>query len=163
MMRHVLPYPLLSLGLLVLWLLLQQSLGLGQVLLGGVIALLAGRAFAALQPERPRIRHPIKIIKLMVLVAVDVMRSNLAVARIVLEGRRREHHSGFLTLPLELRDRSGLAILACIITATPGSAWLEYDAARGTVLIHILDLIDEQEWINTLKHRYESLLLEIFQ
>lgn len=163
MMRQVLPYPLLSLGLLVLWLLLQQSLGLGHILLGAVIALLTGRAFAALQPERPRIRHPLKILKLMLLVAMDVMRSNLAVARIVLEGRRREHTSGFLTLPLELRDRSALAILACIITATPGSAWLEYDAARGTVLIHILDLIDEQEWIDTIKHRYESLLLEIFQ
>lgn len=163
MMRRFLPYPFLSLGLLLLWLLLQQSLGLGQVLLGAVIALIAGRAFAALQPERPRIRHPIKIIRLIILVSVDVMRSNLAVARIVMEGRRRAHTSGFLTLPLELRDRSALAILACIITATPGSAWLEYDSARGTVLIHILDLIDEQEWIDTIKHRYESLLLEIFQ
>ena len=68
-----------------------------------------------------------------------------------------------LVQPLELRDRSALAILACIITATPGSAWLEYDAARGTVLIHVLDLIDEQQWIDTIKHRYERLLLEIFQ
>ncbi|SFC96398.1 multisubunit potassium/proton antiporter, PhaE subunit (TC 2.A.63.1.1) [Devosia psychrophila] len=163
MMRQILPYPLLSLGMLILWLLLQQSLGLGQILLGSVVALFAGRALAALQPEQPRIRRPFKIIHLMGLVAVDVLWSNLAVARIVLQGRHRKQTAGFLLLPLELRDRSALAILACIITATPGSAWLEYDAVRGTVLIHVLDLVDDQEWIDTIKHRYERLLLEIFQ
>lgn len=28
--------------------------------------------------------------------------------------------------------------------------------------IHVLDLIDESEWIRTIKGRYESLLLEIY-
>lgn len=163
MMRRLLPYPLMSAGLLVFWLLLQQSLGLGQLLLGTAVALFAGRALAALQPERPRIRRPIKIVQLMALVAVDVLRSNLAVAWIVLQGRRREQTAGFLLVPLELRDNSALAVLSCIITSTPGSAWLEYNAARGTVLIHVLDLVDEAQWIETIKHRYERLLLEIFQ
>ncbi|WEK06693.1 MAG: Na+/H+ antiporter subunit E [Candidatus Devosia phytovorans] len=163
MARTVLPYPLLSLSLLIFWLLLQSSMGLGHILLGSVIALFAGKALDALQPERPRIRAPHRIIQLMALVAVDVLRSNMAVAWITLQGHRREQTSGFLVLPLELRDRSALAILACIITATPGSAWLEYDAARGTVLIHVLDLVDEQAWIDLIKNRYESLLLEIFQ
>lgn len=162
-MRHILPYPLLSLSLLVFWLLLQNSIGLGHILLGSAIALVAGKALDALQPERPRIRNPHRIIQLMVLVALDVLRSNLAVAWITIQGRRREQTSGFLVLPLQLRDRSALAILSCIITATPGSAWLEYDVARGTVLIHVLDLVDENEWIDTIKNRYERLLLEIFQ
>lgn len=161
-MKNLVPFPLLSLSLLVFWLLLQQSIGLGQVILGVVVALLAGRALAALQPDRPRIRKPLKIVHLMALVAIDVLRSNLAVARIVIEGRRRTHTAGFITLPLELTDRSGLAILSCILTATPGSAWLEYDQTRNTVLIHVLDLVDEQTWIDTIKNRYERLLLEIF-
>ncbi|MBI4048021.1 MAG: Na+/H+ antiporter subunit E, partial [Devosia nanyangense] len=69
----------------------------------------------------------------------------------------------FIEIPLELRDRVGLTILACIITATPGSAWLNYDSFRGVVLIHVLDLQDEAVWIATVKQRYEALLLEIFQ
>lgn len=162
-MKHVLPYPMLSLGLLAMWLLLQQSLGLGHILLGTVIALFAGRALAALQPEKPRIRRIDKLLWLVCLVTVDVLRSNFAVALIVMQGRGREQTSGFLTVPLILRDRSGLAILACIITATPGSAWLEYDATRSSVLIHVLDLVDEADWIDTVKNRYERLLLEIFQ
>ncbi|KFC70649.1 Na(+) H(+) antiporter subunit E [Devosia sp. LC5] len=162
-MKRVLPYPLLFAGLLLMWLLLQQSFGLGHILLGAVIAFGATHAMAALQPERPTIGRPDKIIRLIVLVLADIIRSNLAVARIILAGGRGEHKSGFILLPLELRDKSGLAVLSCIVTATPGSAWLEYDPVGSTVLVHVLDLIDEQEWIDTIKHRYEALLLEIFQ
>lgn len=162
-MKHILPFPLLTVALLVLWLLLQQSWGLGQIILGSLIAIVAARALAALQPQRPRVRNLVSIAKLVGLVTVDVLRSNLAVARIVLEGRHHQQTAGFLMVPLALRDRTALAILACILTATPGSAWLEYDPARGVVLIHVLDLVDEQVWIDAIKNRYERLLLEIFQ
>jgi multicomponent K+:H+ antiporter subunit E len=30
-------------------------------------------------------------------------------------------------------------------------------------MIHVLDLIDESEWVDTIKGRYERLLLEIFE
>lgn len=162
-MRHILPFPVLTLALLVMWLLLQQSLAPGQIILGSIIAVFASRALAALQPERPRIRNLGSIVKLVFVVTIDVLRSNFAVASIVLEGRRHEQTAGFLTVPLVLRDRTALAILACILTATPGSAWLEYDSTRGVVLIHVLDLVDEQTWIDTITNRYERLLLEIFQ
>jgi multicomponent K+:H+ antiporter subunit E len=162
-MRHVLPHPLLSLCLLVMWLLLQQSWSPGQIILGSLIAIFAGRAMAALEPERPKIRNIGSIIKLVALVTVDILRSNIAVSRIISQGRHHKQTAGFIMVPLTLRDRLGLTVLACIITATPGSAWLEYDATHGVVLIHVLDLVDEQTWIETIKHRYERLLLEIFQ
>jgi len=31
------------------------------------------------------------------------------------------------------------------------------------MLIHVLDLVDEKQWIETLKNRYETLLMEIFE
>lgn len=142
--------------------LLQQSLALGQILLGGIIAVLAGRALAALQPRQPRIGKWFSIVRLIVVVTIDVFRSNIAVALIVLRGQQTAR-SGFVSMSLELENRIGLAILACIITATPGSAWLEYDAGRGTVLIHVLDMVDQEAWVDTVKNRYERLLLEIFQ
>jgi multicomponent K+:H+ antiporter subunit E len=163
MRRAILPYPMVSFFLLLFWLVLQQSAGLGHILLGSVIAIFAGKALAALQLEHPKVRNSIAIIKLIGLVVADVVRSNLAVMQLVLSGQKQKHHSGFILVPLDLKDRSGLAVLACIVTATPGSAWLEYDVARSTVLIHVLDLVDEDEWIETLKNRYERLLLEIFR
>ncbi|BBK41942.1 cation:proton antiporter [Allostella vacuolata] len=162
-MSRILPYPALAAALLVMWLLLNQSVAPGQMLLGSIVGVLAALAMAALRPEKPRIRRLGLVLRLVALVTIDVARSNLAVARIVLAGGRREQTSAFLHVPLRLTDRHGLAVLACIVTATPGSAWLEYSPARSCVLIHVLDLIDEQQWIDTLTNRYETLLLEIFQ
>jgi multicomponent K+:H+ antiporter subunit E len=68
-----------------------------------------------------------------------------------------------MNIPLDLRDQYGLAVLACIITSTPGTLWVRFDPVHGTLMIHVLDLIDESAWIATIKGRYERLLLEIFE
>ncbi|ODT82706.1 MAG: Na+/H+ antiporter subunit E [Pelagibacterium sp. SCN 64-44] len=162
-MSRIFPYPLLTIALTLMWLLLQQSAAPGHVLLGFVVAFAASHAMAQLQPHKPRIRRPVLIMRLILEVTLDIMRSNLAVTRIILAGQQRETRAGFIKMPLELKDPAALAVLSCIITATPGSAWLEYSPAESTVLIHVLDLLDEQEWIDTIKRRYETLLLEIFQ
>jgi multicomponent K+:H+ antiporter subunit E len=162
-MSRIFPYPLLTIGLTLMWLLLQQSVGLGHILFGFVVAFFASHAMARLQPHKPKVRRPLKILRLFTEVTLDILRSNIAVASILLSGKRRETTAGFVTVPLEIRDPMALAILSCIITATPGSAWLEYNPEENDVLIHVLDLIDEQEWVDTVKRRYETLLLEIFQ
>jgi multicomponent K+:H+ antiporter subunit E len=85
------------------------------------------------------------------------------VARIVLGLGRAQRSAGFLALPLELRHPGGLAVVACIITATPGTSWVRYDSAANVVTIHVLDLVDADDWIRLFKQRYERLLMEIFQ
>ncbi len=162
-MTRIVPYPFLAVLLLVMWLLLQQSLSAGHLLLGSVIALITCHAMAALRPETPRVRRWSSIVKLIVLVTLDIIRSNIAVTRIILSGRQRKQTEGFLVVPLKLTNTFGLVILACIVTATPGSAWLEYSASRSSVLIHVLDLVDADMWAKTLKDRYETLLMEIFE
>ena len=82
---------------------------------------------------------------------------------IILQGRRRERVAGFVAIPLDLRDRTGLAVLACIVTSTPGTAWIEYGADSGVLLIHVLDLVDEEAWVTLIKTRYEAMLMEIFE
>ncbi len=96
-------------------------------------------------------------------VALDILRSNIAVTSIILQGRRRRRVSGFVAIPLDLRDRTGLAVLACIVTSTPGTAWVEYAPDNGVLLIHVLDLVEKEEWIALIKNRYESMLMEIFE
>jgi len=159
-MKRWLPYPLLSAFLFAMWLLLNGTLWPGHLLLGAALALGGGLALARLQPPRGTVRRPGLILELFWLVFADIVRSNLAMARIVLDPRTRPV-SGFLEMPLELRHPGGLAIMACIITATPGSSWAGYDGARGVVTIHVLDLIDADSWRRTFKERYERRLLEI--
>lgn len=162
-MSWLLPYPLLSAALLVLWLLLNESISPGHLVLGSVLAVLASWAMAALRPEKPRIRRPGAILRLAGMVLIDILRSNLAVGRIIVRSREPGVRAGFLIIPLDLRDHHGLAVLAIIITSTPGTIWVNYDAAKGTLLLHVLDLIDETAWIRTIKDRYERRLMEIFE
>lgn len=161
-MRRLLPHPILTAFLLVFWLILQQSAGLGHILLGLFIAIIASLATSLILPERLVIKKPLKILQLIAVAGVDIVRSNLAVMAILFNPRP-EPESDFLEMRLELTNTFGLAVLACLITATPGSAWLEYDRERSTVLIHVFDLVDADEWVETIKNRYETLLLEIFQ
>jgi len=161
-MNRLLPYPLLTASLLLMWVLLNGA-SLGHLLLGAVIAFGAARTMSALQPAKPRIRRWSKIPQLVGTVFIDIIRSNIEVAGIILRGRSRPPTSGFVTIPLELRDRTALAVLACIVTATPGTAWVEYRSRRDTLLLHVLNMVDEQDWIDLIKDRYEPLLLEIFE
>ena len=140
-MRRWLPFPLLSAALLAVWLVLNQTFAAGHVLLGAVLALGGGLVFARLQPPQARVRRAVAaILQLFFLVLADIVRSNIAVARIVLHPGTRKRIAGFLSMPLELRHPGGLAVMACIVTATPGTSWARYDAARNVVLIHVLVL-----------------------
>lgn len=162
MIRAVLPHPLLALGLLAAWLLLSGPISAGDVVMGLIAGLTIPQVMRLLEPDRSGVRSPGAILRLARYVAVDVVRSNYAVATIILGRRRRQRVSGFIHVPLDLRNRYGLAVLAIILTSTPGTLWVQYDRPSGRLLLHVLDLIEEQEWIDLIKGRYESLLLEIF-
>jgi multicomponent K+:H+ antiporter subunit E len=157
----LLRYPLLAASLLAMWLLLN-GISLGHFLLGTAIALAAANVTAALQPAKPRLKGWRLLPRLAMIVLADIWRSNIAVARLILRPDQSRRHSGFVVVPLELRDPTGLAILACIVTSTPGTAWVEYDSSSSKLLLHVFDLVDEEHWIDLIKHRYERLLLEIF-
>jgi multicomponent K+:H+ antiporter subunit E len=151
--------------LLALWLVLNESIAPGQVLLGAAIAAGAAAVFARLQGgQRGRgARRPWTAVRLAFRVAADIIRSNVAVGRIVLGLRREARTPGFLPIPLTLRAPAGLAALACIVTATPGTSWVRYDRALGLLTLHVLDLSDPDATATELKQRYETPLMEIFE
>jgi len=160
MRRFLLPFPFLALALFAMWVLLT-GFSPGHALLGGLVAVLVSRSMLALKPGATAFRLALPVLRLAGLVSADIVRSNIAVARIVLFNRS-DRKSGFLHLPVDLRNPHALAVLAIIITATPGTLWVQHDARRHMILIHVLDLVDEQEWVRIVKQRYERELMEVF-
>lgn len=159
-MSRLIPYPLLTLSLYGMWVLLT-GFSMGHALLGLVIAIGVSRTMLTLAPDKPRIRFGMPMVRLIRFALWDILRSNVAASRIILAGGKPKRPS-FVQIPLELRNSYGLAVLAIIICATPGTLWLQYDAERGVLLLHVLDLEDEAELIAEIKENYEGPLMEIF-
>ena len=162
-MRRLFPAPLLSAALVVLWLLLNEPLSIGHTVLALLFGLLLPPLFASLRPQRPRIRRPLRVLQLILVVGRDVLLSNLQVGSGVLRLRRRQPQSAFVTIPLELRDPTALAALAMITTVVPGTVWCELAPDNSAVTLHVWDLVSEASFILHYKSRYEAPLLEIFR
>lgn len=155
---------LLVLGLTLTWVLLGYQYSFGQLLLGLVVSLVMVFGFRAVRPVQPRLRRPLCALLLLWRVFLDILRSNYGVARIVLGlTRGRTITSGFVDIPLRLRDPHGLATLAAIVTSTPGTVWANLSPDGSTLTLHVLDLVDNETWVRTIQNRYEHLLMEIFE
>ena len=153
----------LLIALLAIWLLLNSELSWASLALGIVVAMVFALSLTTLRPIRPNVRNLHVAIPLIAVVLIDIVRSNLAVSRIILGlTGTRAVHSGFLDIPLELRDPHGLAVLAVIVTSTPGTAWAGLSEDGRTLRLHVLDLKDEEQWVRTFKQHYEQRLLKIF-
>jgi multicomponent K+:H+ antiporter subunit E len=155
--------PLMWVALVVLWLVLNDTSRPADVVVGALVALGGVLALARLQPDRTRVRRPLVAVKLAGTVLLDIVRSNLAVAAIVLRPGTAGRVAGFVDIPLDTREPAALAALACIITATPGTAWAKYDSEANVVTIHVLDLVDGPAVARTIKARYEAKLREVFE
>lgn len=162
-MKRLFPAPLLSFALLLLWLLLNQSLSLGHVLLGLAVAIAMPLLTGLLRQAATPVRRPIAILRLSLRVAVDVVLSALNVARGVARVGRRTPRGQFVVIPLDLRNPHALAALAIITTIVPGTVWSELAPDRSALLLHVFDLDEEDAFVAHFKFRYERPLQEIFE
>lgn len=162
-MTRFVPHPLLSLLLVIMWMTLT-SFSVGQFLLGGMIALFAGWTMAALHPETPTLRNWRVLPRLIRTLFFDIIRSNIAVTRLILtEGWGSRRRSSFLEVPLVLQSPTGLAVLAIILTATPGTAWIEYVSKTGMLVLHVFDGAESEHYVSVIRDVYEPMLQEIFE
>jgi multicomponent K+:H+ antiporter subunit E len=160
--KRWLPAPLLSALLLVVWLLLNNTLDPAQIVLGALLAIVVPRFTERLRPERPRIRKPLVIARLGLVVLWDIVLSNIEVARRIL-GPEEAIKPAFVWMPLELTDPHAIVSLAGIITMTPGTLSAELSPDRRYLLVHAFNVDDESALIAQMKARYEAPLKEIFE
>src|SRR5690606_41282044 len=116
------------------------------------------------RPLPPGLRNVHLAPVLLLMVCLDIVRSSVRVARVVLGlVRDRDVRSGFLDIPLDMRDPHGLAVLATIVTSTPGTVWVDLASDSSRLTLHVLDLQDEEAWTRWIKGRYEETSMRIFE
>ncbi len=163
-MKRWWPSPRLSVALLLVWLVLNQSLEAAHWLLGGLLGTVVPLLSRPLQaPGAVRPGRPLALARLLWLSAIEIVRSCFNVSRIILLRPAHRVNSQFIRVPLDLRDPHGLALLSCLINITPGTVWVEILPESHTLLLHVFDLHDEAWWIDTLKTAYERPIMAVFE
>ncbi|NNU80151.1 Na+/H+ antiporter subunit E [Halovulum dunhuangense] len=163
MLRKLLPHPLLSLTLTLVWLALVNTVTPGNLLLGAILGIAVPILTAPYWPNRPRIRHPLKIAEYILVVLWDIVIANIEVARIIVFRRNEDIHSKWVCIPLELTSPEAITVLAGTITMTPGTVSATLSADGSSLLVHCLHTDDPDGVRDGIKARYESRLKEIFQ
>ena len=161
------PHPVLSALLAVIWLLLQQSLALPQLIVAAVLALVVPRwVRGLLQPAGERARRraatgsAVAVVRLVGRVLRDIVSANLTVAALVLRPGSRPQPA-WVRVPFELDDPLAITLLAAIITTTPGTVSCVIDETRREIIVHALDCHDPVAMAAEIKARYERPLQEI--
>jgi len=159
--KRWLPSLPLSLTVFCFWLLMNDEVSVGQVVLGLLLALTIPLFAARLDREFARIGRLRSVPRMFCVLALDIVRSNITVALQVL-GPERNIHPGFIWVPLDIGNIHGIAALTSIITLTPGTVSSALSDDRRYLLVHVLNLEDADEVIRQIKTRYEAPLMEIF-
>ncbi|WP_297802711.1 Na+/H+ antiporter subunit E [uncultured Brevundimonas sp.] len=159
---RILPHPILSVALFIVWMLVSSPAGRGHFTLALIIALLVPQSMRVLEPSTVKVRKPLRVLRLLVNWTLDMLQSNWDVIRLILGHRKGQRQSGFVQIPLQCNNRYALACLAIIISSTPGTAWVQYNRYSRVLLLHVLDLKPGDDWSRIIHDRYESHLLEIF-
>jgi multicomponent K+:H+ antiporter subunit E len=156
-----LPHPVLSLVLALVWLLLQQSVAPAHLLSAAVLALVVPRLLHGFIGDSVHPRSPRTMLHLTGVVLWDIVMSNVTVARIVLNPAS-DPQPAWVEVPLQAEHPTAIALLAAIITMTPGTVSCVVDEQRRSILVHALDCSDAAEMAAQIKQRYERPLRRIF-
>lgn len=162
MLKRLFAHPLLSLTLLVVWLMLVNKVTVGNVLLGGFLAIVVPYMTAPYWPGRPKLKKPFNAIGYVLLVMWDIVVANVQVALIVLFKPNAKINSQWVVIPLELTSAEAITVLAGTITMTPGTVSALVSADGTSLLVHCLHTDDPDGVRDDIKTRYEARLKEIF-
>ena len=163
MLRRLIPHPILSLTLLLVWLGLVNTVTLGQILLGSALGLIIPLITEPYWPDRPKIRGPLKIAEYGLVVLWDIIVANVQVAMIILFKPEKTITSRWIPVPLELKSPEAITVLAGTITMTPGTVSTMLSADGSAILVHCLHTDDPDGVRDEIKARYERRLMEIFE
>jgi multicomponent K+:H+ antiporter subunit E len=168
-----LPSPFMSLLLFLVWILLNNSLSAGHIVLAVILAIVIPLVTSPFRANQLLVIKPGLALRHLLLVLYDIITANFQVAILIL-GPTKKLTPGFVKVPLDLTHSMPITILASTVSLTPGTVsaevypWTESltegkKSEQKFLLIHVLNLEDEEALIKTIKQRYEAPLKEIFQ
>lgn len=157
-------HPAVVVGVLVtIWVLGWGELSVANVLSGiAVAALVVAVSPIGRVPERQgHTLRPIPALRLLAFFVVELLRSNLAMARDLL-GARHRIRTGIIAYPLRVRSDGLATFLVNVLTLSPGTLPLELvDGERRVLYVHVTRMHERDETLRIVA-RYEELAVRTF-
>ncbi|WP_323716679.1 Na+/H+ antiporter subunit E [Paracoccus aminovorans] len=163
MIRRLLPHPVLSLVLALVWLGLVNRWAWGSLVFAVLVGVAVPLLTAPYWPGARGFRRPWRLPGYLALVLADIVKANVAVELIVLFKPRRALRPAWIAVPLDLRRPEAIAALAGTITLTPGTVSCDLSQDGRALLVHCLHAPDPDAVRDEIKTRYEARLKEIFE
>lgn len=159
---RLLPMPGHSLLLFVVWLLLNNTIAPGHLVLATFLAIAIPLITSGMQDPQPSFRKPFAIVRYVFRVIGDIIAANFEVAFLVI-GPNKRLKPAFVAIPIEIQHELPITILASTVSLTPGTVSAEISEDKKWLYVHVLNLTNKEALIESVKQRYERPLKEIFQ
>lgn len=127
--------------------------------LGWVVLRIAGSQRRGASPARAIAKIPAALF-LLVFFLWELVVANLRVAAAVL-GPSSLVRPGIVAVPLDVTSDAGIALLANLITLTPGTLSLDVSADRRTLYVHCLAVDDPEATVRSIKDGFERRVLGV--
>lgn len=160
--RWLLPHPLLTVILTIVWVLLQNEFSAGMMVFGLILGIIIPIITAAYWPDRPQGLRFGKYMVYCCVVIWDIIVANIQVAWIVLTKPNSQLKPAWIVVPLNLTQPEAITLLAGTITLTPGTVSADLSNEGHSLLVHVLHTDDPDAVRDEIKQRYEARLEEIF-
>ena len=105
--------------------------------------------------------RPWKLIVLKLFFLKELWKSAIAVVKVVLR-RKIDIAPAIIAFPLQLERPLEIALLANLITLTPGTLTVDVSVDRRTLYIHCLDGADPAAIIADIRNGFEAKIREAF-
>lgn len=160
LLTRLFPHPALSIQLALSWLALSHSLAFVHLLSAALLGWLLPRLLRGFLADASTLHWP-TVLRLTGVVLWDIVKSNITVARITL-GSFKNIQPAWVPVALQTDHPRVNALLASIITMTPGTVSAVLYSERREILVHALSCDDPAALVLDIQQRYEVPLLRIF-
>lgn len=157
----VLPHPILTIMLWLIWLLLNNTVSPGHIVLGLILAVFIPLLTSGFWPEKVSIKSPLTLLKFFIIVLWDIIIANVMVAKLIL-GSNKNLKPAFFYIDLDIQTPLGISLLANTISLTPGTVSCDLSTDRRHLLVHALHVENVADTIKHVKQRYETPLKRVF-
>jgi len=93
----------------------------------------------------------------------ELFRANINMVRLVLFKPNRDIHPAIIALPLKAETDAEIALLANLISLTPGTLSLDVSSDQKVLYIHAIDVTDVDKLREELQKGLEARLLEVMR